>query len=413
MSGSRDPIQRASSGDIDLYDIVDWESRSSLDRLSTRVYGGIKASLRVIVILLALLILASQFLLSGLAAVRSPMLGVYILFSVLPALLLAAYVWKVDVTMREPLELLVGTFVLGVLFAGFAAILNSYFKGAFLLFGGVGLVLFFYVIVAPVEETVKWLAIRLFAYRSTEFDAVIDGAVYGAMAGLGFATIENTIYIAQPYLQAAGVQAGLDEALQTAAVRTLAGPGHVIYSAFAGYYLGLAKFNPENRGPIVVKGLLIAAFIHGTYNSIVSNLGLVIDIVPGLSLVPSGLVFLGFIVVYDGIFLLALYRKLSAYRNAFVATGATDIYSEDAASTLPADDEVSVADERDPITGDADTEPRGDETEDATDAPTNSESASNESTDDESGSIFDALFVDDTNDSGTGGSDATDTIDER
>ena len=338
MRGKRDPIQEARSVGADFYDIVDWEPRSMLDRLSVRVHSGLRTSLRVIVVLLAVLILASQFLLSGIAAVRSPTLGAYILLSVVPALLLTGYVWKMDVTIREPLDLLVATFALGVLFAGFAAVLNSIFKGFFVVFGGIGLVLFFYLVVAPVEETVKWLAIRLFAYRSDRFHAVVDGAVYGAVAGLGFATIENTIYIVQPFLDAAGVEAGLDVALQTAAVRTFAGPGHVIYSAFAGYYLGLAKFNPENRGPIVVKGLLIAAFIHATYNSVVSNLGAAMNLVPGLEGVSEGIVFIAFIFVYDGVFFYILYRKISAYRDAFVSTGAAGVYKAEKTDELKMED---------------------------------------------------------------------------
>lgn len=338
MAGRRDPIQEARSSGSDLYDVVDWEPRTALDRLSVRVHSGLRTSFRVIVIALAVLILVSQFLLSGIAAIRSPMLGAYILLSVLPALLLAGYVWKMDVTIREPLDLLVATFALGVLFAGFAAVLNSVFKGFFVAFGAIGLVLFFYLVVAPVEETVKWLAVRLFAYRSSRFHAVVDGAVYGAMAGLGFATIENTIYIVQPYMDAAGVEAGLNEALQTAAVRTFAGPGHVIYSAFAGYYLGLAKFNPENRGPIVVKGLLIAAFIHATYNSIVSNIAAAMNLVPGLDAISPGVVFIAFIFIYDGVFFYILYRKISRYRDTFVSTGAARVYSDGKADDLALDD---------------------------------------------------------------------------
>ena len=363
MVDSRDPIQEAGRGGLDLYDIVDWEPRSALDRLAVRVHGGLKTSLRVIVVLLAVLILTGQLFLSGLAAVQNPVLGVYILLSVVPALLLAGYVWKMDVTVREPLDLLVATFALGVLFAGFAAVLNSFFKGFFALFGSIGLVLFFFLVVAPVEETVKWLAVRLFAYRSSRFHAVIDGAVYGAIAGLGFATIENTIYIIQPYMNAAGVQAGLNDALQTAAVRTFAGPGHVIYSAFAGYYLGLAKFNRENRGPIVVKGLLIAAFIHATYNTIVSNLGAAMNLVPGLAAVPAGLVFIGFIFVYDGVFFYILYRKIASYRDAFISTDAAGVYEAGKKEDLPtAEDESTDAQSRTAPVAETDEADRTDDT---------------------------------------------------
>jgi RsiW-degrading membrane proteinase PrsW (M82 family) len=136
------------------------------------------------------------------------------------------------------------------------------------------------------------------------------------MAGLGFATIENAIYITQGIseISAIGSQQ-ITSAGQTAAVRLLAGPGHVIYSAFAGYYLGLAKFNREDAGPIVVKGLLIASFIHATYNTLVTYL---MDILELLDVaIGPGLAFIGFVVVYDSLFGYLLYRKIARYRKVY------------------------------------------------------------------------------------------------
>ncbi|UPV98807.1 PrsW family intramembrane metalloprotease [Halorussus gelatinilyticus] len=318
MDDARDPVEEGAIESADLYDVATWESRSWLDRLSAGVYGGVRRLGRVVVVVLALAILGVQFALTGLAAVSDPVIGAFVLLSVVPAFGLAAYIWYADVTTSEPLTLLVGTFLLGVLFAGFAAIINT-LAGAITLVPVVGMVLFFYLVVAPVEETVKWLAIRLYAFRSDRFDAVIDGAVYGAMAGLGFATIENAIYITQSISDVTTIGSQqIASAGQTAAVRLLAGPGHVIYSAFAGYYLGLAKFNRENAGPIVVKGLLIAAFIHATYNSLVTYLSDILAFT-GVAVAP-GIAFLGFVVVYDGVFGYLLYRKISRYRNAYRQT---------------------------------------------------------------------------------------------
>ena len=355
MSADRDPVQRAARDGDDLYDVATWEERTAVDRISTFLYTALKTVGRAMVVALAVLIVVAQFAAAaGLVFVNRPVVAVYVLLSVVPALALAAYIWRTDVTMQEPLELLVVTFAFGFLFAGFAAILNAAFSGFFLQFASgdapallafAAPALYFFVVVGPVEEFVKWLAVRLYAYRSSRFDAVIDGAVYGAMAGLGFATIENAIYVAREVLtvsQVSGGQAIADVALQTAAVRTLAGPGHVIYSAFAGYYLGLAKFNPENRGPIVVKGLLVASVIHAVYNTTVTNIG----VVAGVLGVSSGLAFIGFVVAYDGALFYVLYRKLSAYREAYVRTGATAAYDEEDElnAAVASDESVEPAD---------------------------------------------------------------------
>ena len=241
--------------------------------------------------------------------------------SAMPALVLAGYIYYADVTTQEPLTLLVGTFMLGVLFAGFAAIVNTVLRGPVQFVGSgfgllpfLGQVAFFFLIVGPVEESVKLLAVRLYAFRDDRFDAVIDGAVYGAMAGLGFATIENALYIVQNTEMVAGPVQAINEGSGITAIRALAGPGHVIYSAFGGYYLGLAKFNRDNAGPIVLKGLLIAAVIHAGYNTLSGPVTVLLSAVYG---VDQFVAFIGFVIVFDGLFILLLLRKLDAYRQAY------------------------------------------------------------------------------------------------
>jgi RsiW-degrading membrane proteinase PrsW (M82 family) len=320
MATEQDPVQREGDGSEDLYDIATWEARSRLDAASVFIYNAGRFVLRWIVILLAFAILLAQLALGGLGAALVDLpITVFVALSIVPALLLAGYVRYADVTTAEPLSLMVATFALGVLFAGFAGVLNSVTGPAFRSIPVIGTVLFFYLIVGPIEETVKLLAVRLYAFRDGRFDAVVDGAVYGAMAGLGFATIENAIYIAGQ-VNDPMVTNVLTAGGGIAPLRALAGPGHVIYSAIAGYYLGLAKFNPERAGPIVVKGLLIATLIHATYNTLSAVVpGLVSLFIPGI---PPILAFLGFVLLYDTVFGYYLYRKLARYRAAYHDTDA-------------------------------------------------------------------------------------------
>ena len=315
MSPLRDPVESRADEERDLDGVATWEVTSVFDRFWVGCYSLLVSSARAFLVLLGLFILGLQVFAGALAG---PEVAVFTLLSIVPALALASYVWYADVTTSEPLSLLAVTFVLAVLFAGFAAVLNTGTNVALqtlgLATGFVGFVfqiLTFFVVVGPVEETVKLLAVYLYAFRSSRFDAVVDGAVYGAVAGLGFATIENAIYISG---SVQGISDPLNLVAQGSAitaVRALAGPGHVIYSAFAGYYLGLAKFNPENRGPIVVKGLVLAAVIHALYNSLVTLLPL------------TGLTFVVFVVAYDGIWFAVLYRKVSRYKSLYAEADRT------------------------------------------------------------------------------------------
>jgi RsiW-degrading membrane proteinase PrsW (M82 family) len=319
MPSEEDPIASRADDDRDLYDVASWEERTSLDGLSVALYWFLTRSAKAGVVLVALVGLLAILGSFGLGLLFDPAIAVLLGLSVIPAFGLAAYVYVSDVTTAEPLSLLVATFLLSILTATFAAILNSVLQPYFRPFGFLGLVLFFFVVVGPIEETVKLLAVRLYAYTDARFDAVIDGAVYGAIAGLGFVVIENLVYIAQNVelgeltvgIAALGAGDGI------AALRALAGPGHVVYSAFAGYYLGLAKFNPENRGPIVVKGLVLAAAIHALYNTLV---GPVTGVASALLGLPQVVALFGFVVVFQGAFGYVLLRKIWRYRDAYLET---------------------------------------------------------------------------------------------
>ena len=330
MREPQDPVEEAADDSMDLYDVATWEVRSRVDRLAEVVWWAAAGSARLAVIGVAFLLLIG---IGGLAALTDPEIGLLTLLSAAPAVGLAAYVYSTDVTSSEPLSLLVATFLLGVLTANFAAVLNGVLRPYFGVLGVVGTVLFFFIVVGPIEEGVKLLAVRLYAYTDERFDSVLDGAVYGAMAGLGFAVIENALYITRE-LPATELEVGLGligAGGGITAVRALAGPGHVIYSAIAGYYLGLAKFNPGRRGPIVVKGILIAAFVHATYNATVGIGSGLIGAVTGVSgLAP----FLVYIVIYDGFLGLFLLRKIQHYRESYHEANAPSATASDFDSEL-------------------------------------------------------------------------------
>jgi RsiW-degrading membrane proteinase PrsW (M82 family) len=119
------------------------------------------------------------------------------------------------------------------------------------------------VLVAPIlEEYAKFSVVKRTVYRSREFDEPVDGIVYAAAAGLGFATLENIIYIFSSY------ETSMVFALQTGVIRALLSvPGHALFSGMWGYALGQAKFMPPSRrGRVIAMGLLLAIIMHAAFN---------------------------------------------------------------------------------------------------------------------------------------------------
>lgn len=309
-SGPVDPVEARFGGREDLYEISSWEVRSPVDRLVVTLCRAYFTFRRYVLVLVGTVLLLGQLAIVALFVVEDPLLAVLSALSIVPAFVLTGAFWTSDPTRREPLFLLAATFLLSLLFASFAATLNTVLEPFFGLIPVVGVPLFFFLVVGPVEEFVKWLGIRVYAFRASEFDTVVDGVVYGAVAGLGFAAIENLIYIVLLSSTVTPVEILVERqyAISAAITRAFVGPGHVIFSAWAGFYLGLAKFNPANRGPIVLKGLLIAAFIHATYNTLVTLLPL------------SILSFVALLVVYHGFWFTMLYRKVARYQSYYRQT---------------------------------------------------------------------------------------------
>ena len=85
--------------------------------------------------------------------------------------------------------------------------------------------------VALVEEFSKWLFLKRITWKNKEFNYIYDAIVYSVFVALGFATVENILYVL-----------GSDGGISTAILRAvLSVPGHAFNGVFMGYYYGLSK----------------------------------------------------------------------------------------------------------------------------------------------------------------------------
>jgi RsiW-degrading membrane proteinase PrsW (M82 family) len=228
-------------------------------------------------------------------------------FGFAPMLLFAYLVYWIDRYEKEPLLLLGVTFLWGaIVAAGAAFVINT--------MAGIGVYYFtqseiFTLLstgsaIAPlVEELLKGFAVLLvFIIFRREFDSILDGIVYAAIVGLGFAATENAYYIYQ-YGFAGN---GLAGAMYLVFVRViLVGWQHPFYTAFIGIGLAVARLNRGWSVKIIAPliGLGLAIFTHSMHNTLASLLGGDIGLVIGTIIDWSGwLVMLLFI-------LWALYRE--------------------------------------------------------------------------------------------------------
>ncbi|WP_249186325.1 PrsW family intramembrane metalloprotease [Microbacterium paraoxydans] len=123
------------------------------------------------------------------------------------------------------------------------------------------------VVQAPiVEEFWKGLGVFLiFLLARRSFDGPIDGVVYGALVGAGFAFTENIQYFALSLIEGGGEQLGV-----TFVVRALLSPfAHAMFTSLTGFAIGLVARRHASAGAAFAAGLLGwlgAIFLHALWN---------------------------------------------------------------------------------------------------------------------------------------------------
>ena len=195
-----------------------------------------------------------------------------LLISILPAYLLGKYVYNNDKVEKEPKGLLTKLFIFGIISA-IMTIIMSLVVDAFIPFFTekhndlLGILIDNFIGVALVEEGFKWIMLRIGSWNDKNFDYQYDGMIYAVYVSLGFATLENILYVCT-----SGFITGVLRA-------KLSVPGHAFFGVFMGYYYGLAKKAQLKGDNSAVSGylfmsLLIPIVLHGTFDAALSVTGI-------------------------------------------------------------------------------------------------------------------------------------------
>jgi RsiW-degrading membrane proteinase PrsW (M82 family) len=193
----------------------------------------------------------------------------------LPTLIYLGLVWWLDRYEKEPAHLLAVTFLWGALPAALLAVMLDLALVAPLSTLGDPAEEWrrAYLLTPAIEEVVKGAAlVSLALWRRAEFNGVLDGIIYGAFVGLGFALTENLLVFAAAF-EGGEVQPGL----AIVALRAvLFGLNHPLFSALFGASLGWALYHRGDRGAwarVVVPALGLAAAIalHLLHNALAAG----------------------------------------------------------------------------------------------------------------------------------------------
>ncbi len=180
--------------------------------------------------------------------------------AVVPAIVLIVYIMIRDKYEREPIKKILSVFFVGMLSVPITLLMvyglnleelpEILFDNEIMRQIGVA-----FLTAAIPEEISKFVILYLLIWRSKDFNERMDGIVYAVCVSMGFATVENIMYVYED------PSCALGRAL-------FAVPGHFLDAVLMGFFFSMAKFSVKNR-PLNWSMTLIAPILaHGIYDAI-------------------------------------------------------------------------------------------------------------------------------------------------
>lgn len=173
-----------------------------------------------------------------------------------PGAAIILYIYLKDKHEREPLSLLLISFVFGAISTLITMIISLPVNMLILTKEEDVVQQFFnaFFKVALIEEFSKFFFVRFILYNNKNFNEPFDGIVYAVMVSMGFATVENIIYVFQY-----GFTTGLLRMFTAV-------PAHAAFGIIMGYFLGKAKFTHRKGLYFSLIALLAPTLFHGSYD---------------------------------------------------------------------------------------------------------------------------------------------------
>ncbi len=183
-------------------------------------------------------------------------MGVF-LSALAPVFIIAFYIYFRDKYEKEPLGMLVKALLGGMLVVVPIMFVEQGLMSLMPFDGKVSQAAWqAFVVAASTEELFKYVALYLLVWRSRHFNEQFDGIVYAVFVSLGFALVENIMYV-------------MDGGFQTALLRSLtAVPAHAIFGVTMGFYFGIARRYEELRRSYLLKAIALPVLLHGIYDFI-------------------------------------------------------------------------------------------------------------------------------------------------
>lgn len=201
-------------------------------------------------------------------------LGLYVIFGILPSIAWLFYYLQKDLH-PEPKRMILKVFIYGALSTipvflieiSLSWLLNKFQSFSPITFSPLFFnVVKWFIVIAFTEELLKYLVVKLAVFKSHELDEPLDIMLYMVVGALGFAALENILYLFSP----------LDTMTFSTIIKTTATVSfirfigatflHTLCSALIGYFWAWSLLEPRKKKALLFVGIFLAVVSHGLYN---------------------------------------------------------------------------------------------------------------------------------------------------
>lgn len=206
--------------------------------------------------------------------------------SVLPIFVIAYYIYYKDYD-KEPTSLLIKLLIGGVLSVLPAVFIELLVDDIFpdtQMMTKMQFAVYIFIDIAFVEEVFKWFIVYIFAYNSKEFDYMYDGVVFASFTSLGFAAVENILYV----MGSGDFKTGLLRAF-------ISVPAHACFGIIMGLLLAKAKRDFLRKKDLssafsLFFSITLPSFLHAVFDYLLCSEG-----------TKSGQIFVVFVMILFGV----------------------------------------------------------------------------------------------------------------
>ena len=180
----------------------------------------------------------------------------------LPMVCFMIWIYRRDKYDREDIHVLLKYFIFGIIISFFAIIIEKLLMDRNIFKEDTNLIYTAFIVAGFTEEILKGAVLIFFAKKDKHYDKKLDGIMCSVFLSMGFATVENIIYVNYERMFSA---------FEVAFVRAFISiPAHIMFAITMGYYLSKYKFekNDVKRRQYLFLTFLIPILLHGIFDFI-------------------------------------------------------------------------------------------------------------------------------------------------